>query len=724
MHYIQTIAMKINSTNPCRSLFSRFYYLALFLLLFYKVAFGQAQSNLQWSAWGNSSYVLDIASDAQYYYVANHFGVTRLSKSNTNDRTYLNKATTQNNMRDNHAVAVALDQNGKLLVGGNYAFHRQEGSAWQNFRAGQSGVPNFSLSDVFVDTDGSIWVAAQGTGVHKFNGSTWTSYGQGNSTVGVWVNKIFRHQNRLYFATNYNGLAWLEGTTWGSYTSTNSGLPSDSYVYDALFDASGHLWVITQAGLSKFDGTNWAHFNPTNTPIFNSTQINCLAFFQGKIYAAPAGQLLSYNGNTWTDLTNNLPIGFTGVTTMHTDQAANKLIIGTRYSDVVMHDGQTYTHIPVSNCSIRSQNIAGIAVDPLSDIKYISEDYVSTFHNQQWGNLGLGGNAPYAFTEAALKARNGKLYGGTSMGLAIYQNNTWESVSPPMGPPFFTVTGVDLGPNNQVWLSAFNEGLLRYDGQNFTQFTTSNSNIPTDNMGRFKVAPDGSIWFGVFMKKYLYKFDGTTFQKYDSINVSFNPLANTISDVAFHPNGKIYVATGGGLGEYDPVSKIWRFYNTTNSQIPSNSVNKVRINQQGDVWITTDGNDQFKIARLRNEEWLVFNDSNCPLDVEPKDFTFDAEGQVWFVAFGVFKLTDPSLPTSSAQNQTLKTPHAYPNPSSGYFTVDVEKETQFEIYDLMGRKCLTFSVIPGNKAVHSGLPAGQYFLKEAGKVGTQKLIIQ
>jgi ligand-binding sensor domain-containing protein len=684
----------------------------------------QGQAELQWSAWGNSSWVKDIASDAQYYYVANHFGVTRINKANTSERSYFNKLTTNYNMRDNSAVAVAIDNTGKPIIGANYSFHIQNGSNWQNFRSNTGGVPAFSLSDIFVDTDGSIWVAAQGTGVHKYNGTTWTSYGQNNSTVGTWVNKIFRHQNRLYFATNYNGLAWLEGTTWGSYTTSNSGLPSNSYVRDATFDSSNNLWVISQSGLSKFDGTTWTHFNPTNTPIFSSTQVNCVAFFQGKIYAAPAGQLLSYDGNTWTDLTTNLPEGATGVVTMYVDNAANKLVIGTYKTDIVIYDGSTFTHVPLSNCSLRHLGVSSIGIDLATNIKYMAEDYMNTFNDQQWVNLGYNNNSPSSFSSGGvIKARNGKVFAGTQDGLAVYENNTWQTVKP-AGSSFFLVSRVELGINNLVWLTAFNEGLSKYDGTTLTQYNTSNSNIPTNNLGAIKPSPDGSVWIGIPMQKYLYKFDGTNFQKYDSINVSFIPLYNSIGDIAIHPNGKLYVATGGGLGEYDPVARIWKFFNTSNSQIPSNSVNRVLVNPQGDVWISVNSGDQYKIARLRNDEWLVFDDSNCPMDIAPVDMAIDVDGNIWFVGSGVFKLKDPSLPSSTAEKTRASNISVFPNPSHGSFRVKVDKASNFEILDLFGRSCYTFSANIGVHDIETNLPAGQYLLKEIGKPGVQRLLIK
>lgn len=694
------------------------------LLLLLCVA-GQAlaQSTLQWSAWGNSSKVLDLSMDNQYYYAGGMFGVIRMDKSNVYNQTHFHKITTGYNLRDNMVVSVAANAD-KLILGNYYSFHIYDGTNWQNIVSNSGGAPSFSMGDLYIHTDGAIWVAAQGgSGAHRFNGTSWTSYGTSNSTVGNVVNKIFYHQNKIYFCTNYNGLAWFDGTNWGSYTTSNSGIGFDSYIYDALFDPMGNLWVCSLSGLSKFDGTNWTLYNTSNMPQFYSNQINCLAYFQNKLYVAPAGQLFSYDGTTWTELTSNLPPNFTGVNTMLADEANGKLLMGTNYKDLVIFDGTNYNQIKLSNSGLRSQNVNGMAIDAVTNKKYITEEYMTTFDDVQWGELSAGFNAPFSFTSAVVLAHNNVAYAGAESYLYVHQNGNWEALQPTVPNPFY-IYSMRFDANHHVWMTGYNAGLVKYDGNTFTTYNTDNSTIPANNVEALAIAPDNTVWFSIGMSKYLYKFDGLQFIKYDSINASLNPFNNTIKDIAVAQDGKLYCATASGLAQYDPVLKQWSYKNTSNSGIPSNDVKKVVINAYGDVWITAGYNDQFYIARLRDTTWVSFNDANCPLDYIPDDMAVDPQGNIWFARNNLYKVTDTSLPTSLNELNYSTESVVFPNPASAHQSVYVEtdKTEWLTLQDITGRVVLRQKVYEGLNALPLHVPAGMYLLSTPGKRVT-KLIV-
>ncbi|MBK8347861.1 MAG: hypothetical protein IPL08_09590 [Saprospiraceae bacterium] len=58
--------------------------------------------------------------------------------------------------------------------------------------------------------------------------------------------------DNIWVATN-SGLKKYNGTIWTSYKKANSGLPSD-FVQSIASDSKGVLWVGTQFGLASFNG--------------------------------------------------------------------------------------------------------------------------------------------------------------------------------------------------------------------------------------------------------------------------------------------------------------------------------------------------------------------------------------------------------------------------------------------------------------------------------------
>ncbi len=65
--------------------------------------------------------------------------------------------------------------------------------------------------------------------------------------------------------------------------STEAGLPQIS-VYDMVHDAEGYLWVATENGLTRFDGTQFEQFNRNNTPAMGSGWVS-------KLHRGPSGRL-------------------------------------------------------------------------------------------------------------------------------------------------------------------------------------------------------------------------------------------------------------------------------------------------------------------------------------------------------------------------------------------------------------------------------------------------
>jgi hypothetical protein len=116
-------------------------------------------------------------------------------------------------------------------------------------------------------------------------------------------------------------------------------------------------------------------------------------------------------------------------------------------------------------------------------------------------------------------------------------------------------TGVDCGgscPNQCSIIS------------NLTQYTTANSDIPSDNIRTF-------YW------------DGTN----------------------------LWVATDAGVGVL--TSGTWVTYTTTNSSLPSNDVRDFWEGNDGSMWMTTANG----VARLNNGTWTIYNSANgAPVELD------------------------------------------------------------------------------------------------------------
>ncbi|QPI51185.1 diguanylate cyclase [Massilia antarctica] len=83
--------------------------------------------------------------------------------------------------------------------------------------------------------------------------------------------------------------------------STEAGLPQVS-VYDVAHDADGYLWVATENGLARFDGTRFTNFNRENTPAMASRWVSKL--YRGKsqrLWIATRRNLLRWEAGQFTE---------------------------------------------------------------------------------------------------------------------------------------------------------------------------------------------------------------------------------------------------------------------------------------------------------------------------------------------------------------------------------------------------------------------------------------
>ena len=78
--------------------------------------------------------------------------------------------------------------------------------------------------------------------------------------------------------------------------STDNGLPQNS-VHQILQTRDGYIWIATEGGVARFNGTQFTVFNQEYAPAFTSNDTCCLAEDQsGAVWIGTADGLLRYAG--------------------------------------------------------------------------------------------------------------------------------------------------------------------------------------------------------------------------------------------------------------------------------------------------------------------------------------------------------------------------------------------------------------------------------------------
>ena len=132
---------------------------------------------------------------------------------------------------------------------------------WVDYNQHTSNIPNYTYKKIIIDNNDNIWLGSLQNGLTKFDGNTWTNFNVENS--GLINNSITElklgPKKNLWICTQ-SGLCKYNGTIWKNYTTSDgSGLPSN-LINDVAFDIGGNPIVATDKGLAKYINNSWKVF--------------------------------------------------------------------------------------------------------------------------------------------------------------------------------------------------------------------------------------------------------------------------------------------------------------------------------------------------------------------------------------------------------------------------------------------------------------------------------
>ncbi len=313
---------------------------------------------------------------------------------------------------------------------------------------------------------------------------------------------------------------------WFTYTTGNSPLPSN-WVLSLAKEQDNSIWVGTFStptgglgGVAKITGSGWTVYDTSNSGIRNNSVISIA---------------IDNSNNKWF----GCAMKFDAFTASVLDSGGTSRLNGNSWSNWILN--QFY-----------SDNIQDIAVDANNNIWVV----IGTFY--------LQGN-PIHGTIAKFNGSSWSFF--TRAFFNLPNNNSFRSIL--------------VDNNNIVWIGTINNGLIRFDGTNYTIFNNTNSPVPSNNIYDLELAPDGKLWVGTDFG--LGKLDGTNWTVYRTSNSGLT--YNLITAIAFE-GSTTWVGTLNSLMKFDGGS-TWTKFDTVNSQIPGGVVDVILVDNLGNKWLGT-----------------------------------------------------------------------------------------------------------------------------------------
>jgi ligand-binding sensor domain-containing protein len=282
----------------------------------------------------------------------------------------------------------------------------------------RDGLMNNIIVSILVDRQGNKWIGTYGGGLHKFDGkrwevytpygrgtmnygSQWTSYSPGKGLGDLWVYSALHDPQGVLWVATWKGVSRFVGEGFHTY-STGDGL-ADKWVYTLSVDRDGSLWFGTEGGVNRFDGKNW---------------------------------------QTWT----------------HRDG------LGADEAQIQRGGGEAEIQLPPG-------------------------------HHLQRGKEASGYNPNY-IVSSVIDPQGIKWFGTWGGGLSRFDGKKWKNYTTRDGLAGNTVNALALDSKGSLWIGT-NNGVSRYDGKEFITFRTTEG-LLSNSVYAVAVDQDGNKWFGTY----------------------------------------------------------------------------------------------------------------------------------------------------------------------------------------------------------------------------------
>ncbi len=457
---------------------------------------------------------------------------------------------------------------------------------------------------------------------------------------------------------------------WTTYNTTNSGLTFDA-VSDIEFDSEGNKWVASwynngSNGIAKFDDTSWTIYSTQN--IQASNDIHKIEYTTGAIEA-----WVSIYAEATVYLADDTQIT---VTSEH--NYTNNILTLEIPKNATSIQVDYYIEDPSVSVEMNFYN------EYTQEI--VAQETFSGENDYQYTYASFNNIASDQIIDIAIDALDNKWLGSWQDGLLKFDDVSWTQYTTSNSDlPNDNINCVATDNNNDVWIGTAS-GLTKFNGTSFTTYTTANSNLPTNNVTTIAIDDTNTIWLTTANE--LVKFTGTDWTIFNDDNTG-NWFGGANSLVIDENNVK-WMSAGYGVKSFDGTN--WQYFNyladDNDSCLLDCQTTSLAIDINNEIWVGAHQEcSQGGLLNLTQCETYLSTNSNLP-ENSILSLKIDKDGTKWIGTFdGLTKLEKSTL---SVQNTLDATEISfYPNPSKDNIYIDVENNligSKYVIFDANGKK--------------------------------------
>ncbi len=286
-------------------------------------------------------------------------------------------------------TAVAVSNNGTLWTGslaGGVA--KYDGSTFTGYKTTE-GLPSNLVTDIFIGNDGLLWVST-GSGISTYNGSSWT-----NSAAQIFCYTVAADANGQKWLGYSNGAGIYSGNDW--YVASNiMGVPINTIAPTP----QGYIWFGSDQGLTYYSSNSQEYFTADGgilhlltTTGFNtyvtkkgpiSNEISkVFVDAQNNVWVGTDKGLSKYNGSTWTHFDRSSGLAADHVGAIAQDKEGNiwigySAILNPIATGASRYNGSSWQHFTTAN-GLGGDRVYDIAIAPNGDIWFATNAGLSMY---------------------------------------------------------------------------------------------------------------------------------------------------------------------------------------------------------------------------------------------------------------------------------------------------------------------------------------------------------
>jgi signal transduction histidine kinase/DNA-binding response OmpR family regulator len=441
-----------------------------------------------------------------------------------------------------------------------------------------------------------VWLTGRGVGLVRFEGTNYTKFGleHGLPTEDTGV-ATSAPDGTVWLALGEHGLARFDGRQF-SFLTQRDGLP-DARITCLYVAPDGDLWVGTGGGLvCRYDGRSFEHHGSPGEQVAlaPNTYAGSLCWDikagpDGAMWFATINGLWRFEDQVLTPFTTadglpeqrvmqvlhvdqdgalHLGTGTNTATTFDGRRFKTREISGTVTAAVNGPDGLKWSalELPGSNRVILHAdgdrtasvitNFPGLPPGGITAMEATADGAV-------WAGSAGGGVIRLEGTSGlpTLVATNGLLtnavrviyardpgtvWVGTEGGFVRFDGTNWITVTLPDGVPGRFASGIERGPDGELWFGSEHGGLSRLEGTNLVPLAAHADRLAPSIVSGLLRASDGNLW--VCSDSGVARFDGVAWVSLNEDDGVPTPTWRMAQD----KNGALWFAGATGLTRYQP----------------------------------------------------------------------------------------------------------------------------------------------------------------------------